>query len=590
VKFLYSFLKTISAEILVIFALFYTINNHIGYDEKTLNADGVGYYDYLPSLFIHKDLVRFNSTTNNTDSDLYSRIQGMDVYVQYKDFKVNKYPIGTAILQTPFFLYTYFTTHELQNSKEDGYQNSFHKSVFFATIFYLFLALVFLKKTLQLYDIQRYIIILCQVLIVLATSVIQYSNSDAGFSHIYSLFAISAFVYFVKSYFLQKNNRDFYLACFFLGLILILRQSNLLILLAIPFLAGSLDRFLVGICNLFESKTRFILGFLLVLVVFSLQIFVWYLQTGSFFVYSYQGESFDFSNPHFFDILFSYKKGLFVYTPVLFVCMFGLVWYLLKKKFYLLITWLFFFISLTFVLSSWWSWFYGCSYGLRAYIEFYPLFFIPFACMLNGLRDIYKICFVILTFPLISINVIQTYQYKTYILHWIDMDSAKYWKTFLKRGDNFKGMVWKEDIDYSNFYKLKEIEIGNLVLKANTQQVVFKINSKEFDNFNQCRHFKLVLENDFQDSNFSSINVSIDEIKNQESFFWDQRYLIHFQDVKKKGWHPGHFNYRCNKMLDNQTYQLKIIINSDKNELVLKNIKVIFYGSNEYPIIATVFL
>ena len=35
--------------------LLYAFNNHIGNDSETIKADGVGYYDYLPSIFIHND-------------------------------------------------------------------------------------------------------------------------------------------------------------------------------------------------------------------------------------------------------------------------------------------------------------------------------------------------------------------------------------------------------------------------------------------------------------------------------------------------------------------------------------------------------
>ena len=37
----------------------------------------------------------------------------------------------------------------------------------------------------------------------------------------------------------------------------------------------------------------------------------------------------------------------------------------------------------------------------------------------------------LITFLTIPISVIQTYQYKEYILHWIDMDKEKFWKVFL---------------------------------------------------------------------------------------------------------------------------------------------------------------
>jgi hypothetical protein len=55
----------------------------------------------------------------------------------------------------------------------------------------------------------------------------------------------------------------------------------------------------------------------------SLQSIIYYLQSGYFFVYSYGREGFNFLDSHMIDILYSYKKGLFVYTPVTLIAMYG---------------------------------------------------------------------------------------------------------------------------------------------------------------------------------------------------------------------------------------------------------------------------
>jgi len=51
-------LGSIINELLIIFLFIFLINNYFGNADETIKADGVGYYDYLPSLFIHHDLVR----------------------------------------------------------------------------------------------------------------------------------------------------------------------------------------------------------------------------------------------------------------------------------------------------------------------------------------------------------------------------------------------------------------------------------------------------------------------------------------------------------------------------------------------------
>ena len=44
-------------ERIEIFGFIFSINNYIGNVEKTINADGIGYYDYLTSIFIYNDFI-----------------------------------------------------------------------------------------------------------------------------------------------------------------------------------------------------------------------------------------------------------------------------------------------------------------------------------------------------------------------------------------------------------------------------------------------------------------------------------------------------------------------------------------------------
>ena len=65
--------KYLIVEMIIIFGFIFSINNYIGNVEKTINADGIGYYDYLPSIFIHNDFIRYNDSRLENNS-LYQRI------------------------------------------------------------------------------------------------------------------------------------------------------------------------------------------------------------------------------------------------------------------------------------------------------------------------------------------------------------------------------------------------------------------------------------------------------------------------------------------------------------------------------------
>jgi hypothetical protein len=581
-KIINQFFRSIFNEILIIFLFILLINNYIGNVEKRINADAVGYYDYLPSIFIHHDLVRKNFPYHQNPI-LYDRVNALEVYTNYDSMRVNKYPCGTALLQLPFFTYTYLTT-TLDSNDNDGYQLPFQKAIFYAALFYLFLSIFFLKKTLKLFDIKRSIIITSQLLLVLATSVTHYANYDAGFSHIYSLFAITAFIYFATAYFKTKILRHFIFACLCLGLILLLRQINILIILFIPFLAGSAKNFKEGLLILLYNPKKLISGIILVVAVFFIQCILWYLQTGSLLLYSYPGQGFDFLHPQIINVLFSYNKGLFVYTPILFISLFSLIWFVYKRKYYLVITWLLFFIIFTYIISCWFSWNYGCSFGLRVYVDYLAVFFIPFALMINGMGRMMKSAVIILSLLTIPINIIQAYQYKEFILNWDSMNKEIYWKIFLKTDERYKGLVWKHHYDITQYSLIKEFVVGDIRTAENTNILVDSFKSSEISGFDKVNMIQVLFDNEFSEQNNSKIILSIDDSASNYSYFKQETFLIHFADKDFNVWQTGLFNYVFPKITDlkQKKISLRILSTDKKNDF--KNIRIKFLSLYDWAI------
>ncbi|MDV7401555.1 hypothetical protein RZS08_59605, partial [Arthrospira platensis SPKY1] len=72
-----------------------------------------------------------------------------------------------------------------------------------------------------------------------------------------------------------------------------------------------------------------------------------------------------------------------------------------------------FMVLLFFVLSSWWNWFFGDSFGMRSLVDYYSLFAIPigyiFVQITNRLKRILSV--VLLFMPFVFLNLFQTYQY-----------------------------------------------------------------------------------------------------------------------------------------------------------------------------------
>lgn len=170
----------------------------------------------------------------------------------------------------------------------------------------------------------------------------------------------------------------------------------------------------------------------LVLAILSIQLLFYKLSTGNYLVYSYIGEGFDFTNPHFFKILFSFKKGLFLYTPVYFLAFLGSI-YLWKPERFRFFAWILFFIVITWVFSSWSNWWYGGSFSSRVYIEYLPVFMFVLALALMKVVNLkVRKALVLILLMLVVICQIQTYQYRYNHIHWSDMDKQKYFEVFLR--------------------------------------------------------------------------------------------------------------------------------------------------------------
>jgi hypothetical protein len=164
----------------------------------------------------------------------------------------------------------------------------------------------------------------------------------------------------------------------------------------------------------------------------SFQLILWKWKTGQFFYFSYQGEGFDFSNPHVWECLVGFRKGWLVYTPIM---LFGILGLFIRDKalkpFMPAIPIIL--IVLFYVLSSWWCWWYGGSFGFRPMVEWYALLAIPFAALVNKIGGIKRRIFGVFIGLLILLNMFQTHQYNYQTIHWDAMTWPAYKKVFLKR-------------------------------------------------------------------------------------------------------------------------------------------------------------
>lgn len=430
------FMKKHSTSFLLIFIssilIFSAANVKWGGDRwhSIIRDDGKGYYAHLPAVFIYQDLA-FDFYDDIENGKYHIPQLAYDYRNEYQGKIVNKYYAGTAMAELPFFLMAHVLSKPLAYDS-DGYSKIYYIFISIAGLFYMVLGLYLLWKILLLYQIKKSNINIVLISISLGTHLFYYAAFEPCMSHVYSFAIINAFVLNAKKYFFDDKNKYLIIAAILFGLIVIIRPVNGLIILVLPFIAGSFSILKERFQSLFSKNIFALMGAILIVFgIVSIQGIIYYIQTGHFFAYSYENEGFNFLDSHMIDILFSYKKGLFLYTPICFLASLG-SYYLFKKSKFQFYSLLAFFLVLTYVLASWWSWWYGGSFSSRVYVEYLFVFALLLAFALEQITvNSWRKLFVASLFILILFNQKQTYLYRIAHIHFVDMDKEWYWKSVI---------------------------------------------------------------------------------------------------------------------------------------------------------------
>ena len=427
-------LSTSRVSIIIITLIVTVVSSNLNWEKEDwkgiIESDGKGYYAYLPAIFIYQDL-NFGFFESIEAGKYYDE----NLYYDYRSSAngkvIDKYYCGTALLESPFFLVAHLSSY-LLDYELDGYSKLYPISINISAIFYLIIGLIFLNATLDTYQIKNWQKSITFFAAVFGTNLFYYTVGEPGMSHVFSFALVSLFYYYSRTYFLRNNKHHLLKLFLLLGLIVLTRPINGLIVFIIPFASGNFLTLKKGLIFSIRDKLWFILAVCVFLCVISIQLVIYKISTGSFFIYAYAEEGFNFLSPHIAAILFSYKKGLFLYTP-LFLVAFAGCYFLWRTSRFEFFSWIGFFFVITFVLSSWWMWYYGGSFSSRVYVEYIPIFMIPLAIALNQIkRRPFKQIFLSLIVVLIIACQIQTYQYRYFQIHWSDMTKEMYWENFMR--------------------------------------------------------------------------------------------------------------------------------------------------------------
>ncbi len=396
------------------------------YQKTPFISDAYQYYYYLPSTFI-------------------PAVAGAKLPSEYWPIatplgkNVPKMTMGVAILEAPFFFNGDYLAKKL-GYERDGFSAPYIWSNYVGVILYVFLGLCFLYKALRVF-FKPIASALTVFSVFYATNLLYYTVSMGQMSHSFSFSLFCVFVYAVVKWGVEKRGGYLFLAAVVGGLITLVRPPDISVMLMIP---------LAGIYNLETLKDRWrylcahilelIAAALLFIFTISPQLIYWKMNTGSCFFYTYGSEKFFFSDPQILNFLFSYRKGLFAYTPVMFLAFLGFIPLCLRWRQLFWAVLVFVAIDL-FVLSSWWDWTYSGGFGSRAFIQGFAVLAFPLTALFGWVIDLVeafpkKTLVVLLLAATVylfsSLNIVMTRQYNYGWIHYSDMTKESYWYIFNK--------------------------------------------------------------------------------------------------------------------------------------------------------------
>jgi len=372
-------------------------------------SDKAGYYIYLPAVIIYKLDIK-----SMPDSIEFKTGEGF-VLDRYKANKFyTKYPTGVAVLQLPFFLSAHTFCKLTDSDIADGFTRPYHNSINFAAVFYLIFGLIFLFAFLSNYVATKSIVLTLFCFLV-GTNLYYYAVQETGQSHIYSFFAMSAWLFYYKKSIKDNfsNYKNLLLLGAFTGIILLIRPINIMFFPFAIFLDVNSVQNIKNRLALIGFKKLLLVGLISILV-FSPQLLYYKYAFGSAVSNSYQNESFtNLLSPQLLRVWFAFENGLFTINPIHIFTIAAFVFMLLKRNGIGLISFLMFF-CVSYVYASWWSPQLGCGLGHRGFVEYYSLFSLPFAFFINHiLKKKHSISFLVFLFLLLCIivNIKLTYTY-----------------------------------------------------------------------------------------------------------------------------------------------------------------------------------
>ena len=573
-----------------IICLFLAFVKH--YDTGTNNyrsqlwGDPSGYYVYLPATFI------YGYHASDFPEGIVKNV-GFGFTLNQETNKMRtKYTSGIAILIVPFFLIVHLIAIFF-SLDPSGFSPVYYKMIDVAAVFYLTLGLYFLWKFLCYYFSKK-ISTLTIFILFLSTNLYYYSISATLFTHVYSFFLFSLFLYVLKRHIIEKppKSKHIFLISIISALIVLIRPTNIVFIVAAFFLdINSVLDFKLRIRH-FLHPVSILMVILAGIIIFLPQSLYWHFLTNKFIDYTYKGEGFtNWNAPKIIEVLISTTNGLIVWTPIFVFIIFSMFLTVFKREKNSIPALITFCLTL-YLCASWHMWYFGCGFSQRSFVEYLALFSVPVAYGLEYLNhiknSIFRIVIYLLIVFCIYFNLKMTYTYNVCFFGgtWDWKEYSNYFDKNRMFGftssqycffNNFDGKIWNPKATWlQTVIKSKNSYSGDAVSKIDK---INKISSGFESVLLNIGHRPVQsAEVSFQSFVYNSPDkfYIVCEIDSSEISVLNQKKNLRSLCGKIRQWNK--INHKFNIPLSmNQYHTIKLyVLNLGKDSLLIDDLKIVF--------------
>jgi hypothetical protein len=410
---------------------------------KLIHGDIVSYYSYLTATFVEHDLALefMHSPTEDMIKKYWPE-------TALNGGLVIKTSMGLALMYLPFYGLGHLAAM-ISGSELSGHSTPYYFFLCFGTLVYSFIGLLMLRKLLLRW-FNDGVSALVLLSIFIGTNLFYYTVVSPLMPHAYIFFLSVLFLRYAIDWHENASHKNSVLLGIVTGLMILCRPFTILFLLVFFGYGVSGKKSLYGkIKFLLAHFKQVILIVVIIFLIFLPQMIYWKTITDEWLFNSYVDEKFYFNNPHLAETLVGFRKGWLLYTPLMIFSLAGL-FFMRRKIPELSIVLPMFVVATVYLISCWWAWWFGGSFGHRGMIDIYALLAFPMAACYTsmlGERKLSRNTTTAVVVVLIGFQIFQTIQFRYGAIHDDGMTREAYFETFMKLRptDSFREALRKPD-------------------------------------------------------------------------------------------------------------------------------------------------